>query len=49
LPAGGDEHQLADIHIPGLVPGHLYAYRSRKFGGATTFSDWCDVLEQCAA
>lgn len=38
-----------NIPILNLVPGHLYAYQGRKFGGATTFSDWSDVLVQRAA
>jgi hypothetical protein len=38
-----------NIAIPDLVPGQLYAYQGRNFGGATTFSDWSDVLVQRAA
>lgn len=38
-----------NIAILNLVPGHLYAYQGRNFGGATTFSDWSDVLVQRAA
>lgn len=38
-----------NIPIPDLVPGQLYAYQGRNFGGATTFSDWSDVLVQRAA
>jgi hypothetical protein len=38
-----------NILIMDLVAGHLYAYQGRNFGGATTFSEWSDVLVQRAA
>lgn len=38
-----------NVPIQELVPGKLYAYQGRSFGGATTFSDWSDILVQRAA
>ncbi len=38
-----------NIPVFELVPGRLYAYQGRSFGGATTFSDWSDLLVQRAA
>ncbi len=38
-----------NIPITELVPGQLYAYQGRNFGGATTYSDWSDVIIQRAA
>ena len=38
-----------NVPVLELVPGKLYAYQGRSFGGATTFSDWSDVLVQRAA
>jgi len=38
-----------NVPVQELVPGKLYAYQGRSFGGATTFSDWSDLLVQRAA
>lgn len=38
-----------NVPIQELIPGKLYAYQGRSFGGATTFSDWSDILVQRAA
>jgi hypothetical protein len=37
-----------NILIEGLIPGVLYAYQGRNLGGATTYSDWSDILVQRA-
>jgi hypothetical protein len=37
-----------NISILDLVPGQMYAYQGRNFGGSTTYSDWSDVRMQRA-